>query len=147
MAGWRGGASFLLRTHFSGQRSSPLVDIEHRPEYRNIVQGILTDHVTQVEPVGDVVHPQHPFQPHRRSSVARLRVMRLDQGAEFRLRHQPLHARQKLPLARRPAVFLKSSGRRQRQLLHRFIPCDQNSLSECMTKELFAFFDTYSVFL
>ena len=54
------------------------VDPAELPENRNIVQDILTGHVAQVEPVGNAVHPQYPFQALRWPDITRLRVMRFD---------------------------------------------------------------------
>ena len=125
---------------------STQIDPAELTEHRNIVQRVLTGNVAQVEPVGDAVHPQHPLQTHRRPSIAHLRVVRFNQRAELGPRHQPFHAGQKLRLARRPVVLLESFCCRQRHLLHRRNPCDQNSLSDNMTKESFTAFDTYSVF-
>ena len=116
------------------------------PEDRNIVQGILTGDVAQIEPVGNAVHAQHSLNSHRWPTVARLRVMRFDQRAEFGPRHQSFHARQKLRLACRPTVLLESSARRQRHLLHRFSPGDQLLQSDPMTKESFTVLGTYSAF-
>ena len=54
------------------------VDPAEFPEDRNVVQGIFTGHIAQVEPVGNAVHPQYPFQALRRRDITRLRVMRFD---------------------------------------------------------------------
>jgi len=43
-------------------------------------------------------------------------------------------------------MLLESSCCRQRHLLHHRRPCDQNPLSDNMTKEPFTTSDTYSVF-
>jgi hypothetical protein len=63
------------------------------------------------------VQPQHPFQPDRRTPVARLGVERLNHGAELTPRHHLLHFGQK----RRPTgqlAMLLEAGRRQGQLPH-----------------------------
>ena len=122
------------------------VDPAELPENRNIVQGILTGHVAQVEPVGNALHPQYPFQTHRRPTITRLRVVRFNQRAKLSPRHQAFHTRQKLGLARSSTVFLKPSCRRQCHLLHRFNPRDQFLASDIMTKESFTLFVTCSAF-
>ena len=52
------------------------------------------------------VHPQHSLQPNWRSTVACLRVVRLNHLAQRRPRHDLLHRRQKYIAPRRLAVQL-----------------------------------------
>jgi hypothetical protein len=116
------------------------IDPTELAEHRRIVEGVFAGFVGQAEPVSDAVHPQHPLQANQRTAVAGFRVMRFDQGTELSPRNQPFHASQTLHLAPRPVVLLESSGRCQRHLLHRLVPCDHHSPSDYMTKQLFTVF-------
>jgi hypothetical protein len=64
------------------------VDAAELAKHGDIVEGVFAGFVGQIEPVGDAVHPQHAFQPHRRPAIPGLRVMRFDHGAELGPRHQ-----------------------------------------------------------
>ncbi len=78
-----------------------------RPELaprRAVQQGFLTRVVSQIEPVLHKVHPQHPLQSYRGATLACLRVVRLDHGAQRRLRHDLLHHRQEYIPPRRAAI-------------------------------------------
>lgn len=114
-------------------------------EHGDIVEGIFTRFIGEVESVGNAVHAQHSFQPNRRPTIPRFGVMRFNQRTEFSPRHQSFHARQKLRLARRAAVLLKSRYC-QRRLLHPVSPCVNVSLSDTGSKNSFTVIGTYSVF-
>ena len=73
--------------------------------------------VRQVEPLLQEIEAQHPLHPDRRAAIARLGIERLDQRAQRRPRHHPLHLGQKRCPPRRLGVALKTHCR-QRQLLH-----------------------------
>ena len=97
---------------------APKVNPAEVAKRRNVVQRILAGFISQIEPVGNAVHPQHPLHASGRSTVLRLRVVRLNQRTELSPRHQRLHARQKFRLAGRSTMHLESLRRRQRHLFH-----------------------------
>ena len=101
-----------------GHALAPQVDAAEIAKGSDVVERVLAGFIAQVEPVGHQVHAQHALQPHRRAAVSRLRVVRLDQRAELRPRHQRFHAREKLRLARGSAVHLKSFRHCKCHLLH-----------------------------
>jgi hypothetical protein len=63
------------------------------------------------------IDAQHPLDPDRRAAIAWPRIERLDQLAQRRPRHYPLHLGKKDRAPCRLGVALKYRGR-QRQLLH-----------------------------
>jgi hypothetical protein len=54
------------------------VDADETPQRRAIEQRVLARGIGQVEPLLHEVHAQHALQAHRRATVARLGVVRLD---------------------------------------------------------------------
>ena len=113
-----------------GYSFTPEVNPAEVAECGDVIQGIFTRLISQVEPIGDQVHSKHPFQAHRR-------VARFDQRAERSTRNKHFHRRQKHSLARRAAVNLKSFDCCQRHFPHRFSAYSQNYLSDHMTNESF----------
>lgn len=116
------------------------------PEHRDVVHGVFSGFIGQVEPVGHPVHAQHPLQSNRRPAVASLRVVRFNQRAQRRLWHQALHLRQKLSLPCPPRVQLKPRSARQCHLLHHSHPSVRHSTSDRMTSKSLTVDATYSVF-
>ncbi len=81
------------------------VDADKATQRRAVQQRLLARRIGQIEPVLHEVHPQHALQPHRGTTVARLRVVRLDHPAQLTPRHDLLHRRQERISPRRPAVL------------------------------------------
>ena len=71
---------------------------------RRIVKRLRRRRVRQVEPVLQEMDPLHPRDPNRRAAIARLRIDWLDQRAQCRRWHNPLHFRQKRRPPRRPGI-------------------------------------------
>ena len=82
------------------------VDADESTQRRAVEQCVLARRVGEIEPLLHEVHAQHPLQAHRRAPVARLGIVRLDDGAQLCPRHDLLHRRQKRIPLRRSAVLL-----------------------------------------
>jgi len=77
------------------------IDADESPQCRAVQQRLFARLIGEVEPVLHEDHPQHSLQPHRRTAVAGLGVVRLDHRAELVPRHDPIHRRQELVSSRR----------------------------------------------
>jgi hypothetical protein len=73
---------------------------------RAVQQRVFAGPIGQVEPVLHQIHPKHALQAHRRATVARLWVVRLDHLAQRGPRHDLLHRRQEGVAPGRAAVQL-----------------------------------------
>src|SRR6478735_9394773 len=93
------------------------IDPDKAAHRRRIVERLLDRRIRQIEPLLQEINTQHPLDPDRRAAIARLRIERLDQRAQRRPRHHPLHLGKKRGPPRRLGVALKPHCR-QRQLLH-----------------------------
>src|SRR5437660_6948685 len=100
-----------------GHRLAAEVDVDKMPHGRRIVERLFHRRVRQIEPLLQEIDPQHPLDPDRRAAIARLGIEWLDQRAQRRPRHNPLHLGKKRCPPRRLGVALKPHCR-QRQLLH-----------------------------
>jgi hypothetical protein len=98
-------------------RLTAKVDANKMPHRLRIVERLLDCRVGQIEPVLQEIKAQHPLDPDRRAAIAWLRIKRLDQLAQRRPRHYPLHLGKKDRAPCRLGVAIKYRGR-QRQLLH-----------------------------
>ena len=99
------------------RRLAAEINIHKTPHRRQIVKRLLHRRVRQIEPVLQEIDAQHPLDPDRRAAIARLRIERLDQCAQRRPRHNPLHFCQKRGPPRPLGIALKPRCR-QCQLLH-----------------------------
>jgi hypothetical protein len=91
----------------------------HKPAHgKRVVKRILDRRIGQVEPLLQEINAQHPLYADRRTTVAGLGIMRLDQSHQLRPTHYPIHLREKLRTTRLPPKSLKPSRHRQRLLLH-----------------------------
>lgn len=122
-------------------------------EHGNIVENVFAAFVAQVEPVG----PHSTFAASAPCPPAAVRSQpsgpETDSNNAVRSRRRTPPTASGFPcasetrrLARRSVVFLASSCRCQRHLLHRLVPCDRYFSSDSMTVKSFTAFDTYSVF-
>src|SRR5437763_7870632 len=100
-----------------GHRLAAEIDVHKTPHCQRIVKRLFHRRVRQIEPLLQEIKAQHPLDPDRRAAIARRRVERLDQRAQRRPRHNPLHLGKKRCPPRRLGVALKPHCR-QRQLLH-----------------------------
>ena len=100
------------------RRLATQVDAHERAHGERVVERVFNGWIGQVEPLLEKVNPQHPFQPDRRTAVAGLRIMWLDQRHQLRPRHHTLHLREELRTPRLPSETLKPCRQRQRLLLH-----------------------------
>src|SRR6266511_3960780 len=91
---------------------------------RRIVQGFLDRRVGKVEPLLKEVNPQHALDPNWTASVARLRIVRLDQRAQLAPRNHLPHLVQKQSTLRLLRVPLEPRRHRQCLLPH---------VSECLS--------------
>src|SRR5215471_12161132 len=99
------------------RRLATEIDPDKTPHRQRIVKRLLHRRVRQIEPLLQEIDAQHPLDPDRRAAIARLWIKWLDQHAQRRPRHNPLHLSQKRYPPRRLGVALKPHCR-QRQLLH-----------------------------
>ena len=83
-----------------------------------VVERIFDARVGEVEPLLQKIDAQHPLHAHRRSSVAGLGIMRLDQRHQLRPRDHQLHRGKKLRTTRLSAVPLETRPHRKCLLLH-----------------------------
>ena len=97
------------------------------------IQSIFTRFVSQIEPIGELVHSNHSHQTHRRASIPHHRVIQFDQRCRTQPTEQDIHTLQKRHLARRFAVNLKSFDCRQCHMLHRISTYSKNQLTDHMT--------------
>ena len=84
---------------------------------RRVVQRLFHRWVRQIEPMLEKINPQHLLQLFRPPSVARPRIVRLDQGAQLRPRHHLLHLLQEYCPPRLLRVPFESRHHRQCPLL------------------------------
>jgi hypothetical protein len=112
-----------LHTVVSSGTGTAKVDADEVTHRHRVVQRLFHGRVRQVEPLLQKVHPQHPLQPYRWTTVAGLGIKRLDLRAKLTPRHNDLHLRQKLRPPRLLAVPLKTSRHRKALLFrHRCSP-------------------------
>src|SRR5690606_34996210 len=78
-----------------------------------VVQRLLRTRVRQIEPLLEEVNTQHHPQVLARSTVARMGVVRCNQRAQVRPRHNAVHVTKKLRPSRRLAVFLEPGAHAQ----------------------------------
>ena len=108
------------------------IDARKPPQRRRIVQPFFGARIRQVEPVLQKVNPQQDAQPHRRTTVARLGVMRLYQRLQLRPRHDPVHLFQKRLSPGLLPISLEASLRSQSKLPHPWsAPCFHITRTEC----------------
>src|SRR5215470_10414861 len=93
------------------------INPDKNPHRLRIVKRLFDRRVRQIEPLLQEIDAQHPLDTDRRSAVTGLGIEWLDQLAQRRPRHNPLHLGQKRCPPRRLGVALKPHCR-QRQLLH-----------------------------
>lgn len=116
------------------------VDADEVAHRQRVVEGFLDRRVGEVEPVLEKVDAQHALQANRRPAVAGLGIDRLDQRAQRRPRHHPIHLRQKRRAPCRLAMPVKTAGRK-RHLFHRINPRVQSRRSDMTPRKSFT---TYS---
>lgn len=80
----RGGIGYAL---------SSKIDPDEAPQRGAVEQRVFAGRIRQIEPVLNEIHPQHPLEPDRRPSVARLRIERLDHAVELGPWHDLFHRR------------------------------------------------------
>src|ERR1043165_6441394 len=139
-------------------RSGQLVLLEQVPEVQNrrlvrdrvlgkldpcepphrlaVVDRFFSSWIREVEPDLQKVDPQHLLQSQRRSSLARLRVMRLDQLQKLPPRHDPVHLGQE-PLTPRLLPLVLPRQPRER-LLFRHSRLHQISVDPVSTRTSFS---------
>jgi hypothetical protein len=92
------------------------------PHRLAVVDRIFRLRIRQVEPLLQEVDPQHPLQVVRRTTLARVRMVRLDQLDQPRPRDHRIHLGQE-PLPPRHLALPAPGRRRERLLLvHRVTP-------------------------
>ena len=103
-------------------RLSPQVNAHELPHHHRVIQGLFHRRVRQVEPLLQKVNAQHPLHAHRRTAVARLRIMRLNQRTQLWPWHHQLHLFQKQRTPRLLRISLKAGHHRQCPLSHLLDP-------------------------
>ena len=102
----------LVRRRFATE-VDPDKKAAHRPR---IVKRLFDRRVRQVEPVLQQIDAQHPPDINRRRATAGLWIERLDQRAQRRPRHNPLHLTEKRRPLRRLGVTFEPHCRKGQQL-------------------------------
>jgi len=99
---------------------APQVNADESPQCGAIQQRFLAGFIGQVEPVPHKVHAQHALQTHWRATALTLRIVRLDNLAQLRPRHDLLHRLKEHIAFGWPTVLFKSGaliGRHRKGLL------------------------------
>ena len=99
---------------------APQVNADEGPHGSRFVERLFHCRVGQIEPLLQEVDAQQALQSYRWTTLARVRIHRLDQRAQFRPGHDPVHLAQKCRAARRLRVALKPSGAKC-HLFHRSV--------------------------
>jgi hypothetical protein len=106
-----------------GHRLASQVNTHEAAHRSRVVKRFFDRRIREVEPLLQEIDAQHPLQPDRRASVARLRIHRFDQRAQLAPWHHALHLGQKRCTTCRLRETFKSR-RGQCHLLHGPSPCD-----------------------
>ena len=106
----------------------PEIDPDKTAHRLRSIDRLFLRRVRQVEPLLKKVDPQHPLHPDRWAVIAGLGIIGLDQHAQRRPRHHPLHLGEKCRPPRRPAIALKPRRRHAQlphppTLVHHLHPC------------------------
>ena len=109
----------LAHRGFVWRRLAAQVDGHEVTHRQRVVHRILDARIGQVEPGLEEVNPQHPLHPDRRTALAAVRIVRLDQPHQLAPWNHQFHRSQKLRSTRLLTKPLESTRHRQRLLLHK----------------------------
>src|SRR6478672_7927215 len=87
---------------------TPKINADEMAHGNRIIQRLLSRRIRQVEPVLQKVQSQRSLQPDRRAAVSRLRIIWLDDRAQFAPRHHLLHLAQERRPTRQLAMFVET---------------------------------------